>query len=47
LKYSFPETLELKSVIDLACVMAEGNEIEADDINFYHLEKDSNISYRA
>ncbi|KIC62186.1 sigma-54-dependent transcriptional regulator [Chryseobacterium taiwanense] len=42
LKYSFPGNVrELKSVIDLACVMAEGNEIEGDDISFYNLEKDS------
>jgi DNA-binding NtrC family response regulator len=42
LKYSFPGNVrELKSVIDLACVMAEGKEITADDISFYNLEKES------
>lgn len=42
MKYSFPGNVrELKSVIDLACVMAEGNEITADDITFYSLEKES------
>jgi Response regulator containing CheY-like receiver, AAA-type ATPase, and DNA-binding domains len=44
LKYSFPGNVrELKSVIDLACVMAEENEITAEDINFYSLEKESEI----
>lgn len=42
MKYSFPGNIrELKSVIDLACVMAESNEITADDISFYSLEKES------
>lgn len=42
MKYSFPGNVrELKSVIDLACVMAESNEITADDISFYSLEKES------
>lgn len=44
LKYSFPGNVrELKSVIDLACVMAEGNEILAEDISFYSLEKESDV----
>ncbi len=42
LKYSFPGNIrELKSVIDLAYVLAEGLEITAEDINFYNLEKES------
>ncbi|PTT75752.1 MULTISPECIES: sigma-54-dependent transcriptional regulator [Chryseobacterium] len=44
MKYSFPGNIrELKSVIDLACVMAESNEITADDISFYSLEKESEV----
>ncbi|BEV02856.1 sigma-54 dependent transcriptional regulator [Chryseobacterium gambrini] len=44
MKYSFPGNIrELKSVIDLACVMAESNEITADDISFYNLEKESEV----
>ncbi len=44
MKYSFPGNIrELKSVVDLACVMAEGNEITADDISFYSLEKESEV----
>ncbi|MBS1507761.1 MAG: sigma-54-dependent Fis family transcriptional regulator [Bacteroidetes bacterium] len=36
LKYPFPGNVrELKSVIDLAAVMAEGNEIREQDINFH------------
>ncbi len=35
LKYSFPGNIrELKSVIDLACVMSDGKEILADDLTF-------------
>ncbi len=35
LRYSFPGNIrELKSVIDLACVMSESNEIEPDDLTF-------------
>jgi DNA-binding NtrC family response regulator len=35
LKYRFPGNIrELKSVIDLACVMTENNDILADDITF-------------
>jgi DNA-binding NtrC family response regulator len=44
LKYSFPGNVrELKSVIDLACVMAEDNEITAEDISFYSIEKESEV----
>lgn len=44
LKYSFPGNVrELKSVIDLACVMAEENEITADDVSFYSLEKEPEV----
>lgn len=44
MKYNFPGNIrELKSVIDLACVMAESNEITADDISFYSLEKESEV----
>lgn len=42
LAYSFPGNVrELKSVIDLACVMSDTFEITAEDINFYAIEKDS------
>lgn len=42
LAYSFPGNVrELKSVIDLACVMSDTSEITAEDINFYTIEKDS------
>ncbi|MFY8112075.1 MAG: sigma-54-dependent transcriptional regulator [Flavobacterium sp.] len=35
LKYAFPGNIrELKSVIDLACVMCDGNEISDDDLSF-------------
>lgn len=35
LKYPFPGNIrELKSVIDLACVMSDGKEIQADDLSF-------------
>ena len=34
-KYSFPGNIrELKSVVDLACVMSDGKEIQADDFTF-------------
>lgn len=42
LDYHFPGNVrELKSVVDLACVMCDHHEITAEDINFYNLEKDS------
>lgn len=35
--YSFPGNVrELKSIIDLACVLSDGNKIEAEDIQFKH-----------
>lgn len=38
-KYHFPGNVrELKSVIDLACVMCDGNEIKAEDIRFNSLK---------
>jgi len=41
LKYPFPGNVrELKSVIDLAAVMAEGNEIRDQDINFHSVSGD-------
>ncbi|RMZ59610.1 sigma-54-dependent Fis family transcriptional regulator [Chryseobacterium nematophagum] len=44
LKYSFPGNVrELKSVIDLACVMADGNEITPEDINFYSIKNESDV----
>ncbi|ROH94227.1 sigma-54-dependent Fis family transcriptional regulator [Chryseobacterium cucumeris] len=42
LDYHFPGNVrELKSVVDLACVMCDHHEITAEDINFYNLEKDT------
>lgn len=42
LSYGFPGNVrELKSVIDLACVMSDQAEIMAEDITFYNLEKKS------
>lgn len=42
LSYGFPGNVrELKSVIDLACVMSDKAEIMAEDITFYNLEKKS------
>lgn len=42
LAYNFPGNVrELKSIVDLACVMSDHSEIMADDISFYTLEKDS------
>lgn len=39
LKYHFPGNVrELKSVIDLACVMCDGNELKAEDIRFNSLK---------
>lgn len=44
LKYAFPGNVrELKSVIDLACVMADHTEITEEDINFYSLEKETEV----
>lgn len=37
-KYAWPGNVrELKAVIDLACVMADGKQIEAEDLTFYEL----------
>lgn len=45
MKYTFPGNIrELKSVIDLAIVMCENNEIKADDISFLSTKKE-NISF--
>lgn len=42
LAYHFPGNVrELKSVVDLACVMSDNHEITAEDINFFNLEKKS------
>ena len=42
LAYHFPGNVrELKSVVDLACVMSDNHEITAEDINFFNLEKNS------
>ncbi len=41
LKYNYPGNVrELKSIIDLACVMCNGNEINADDISFNNIKGD-------
>lgn len=46
LKYPFPGNVrELKSVIDLAAVMANGEEIAADDIVFSSVNKEDNLIY--
>ncbi|WP_026954435.1 sigma-54-dependent transcriptional regulator [Algoriphagus vanfongensis] len=42
LKYPFPGNIrELKAVIDLAAVMADSDEIKADDISFFSLQKEN------
>lgn len=44
LKYHFPGNVrELKSVIELAAVMAEGNRIEEGDINFNSINREENF----
>lgn len=44
LKYPFPGNIrELKSIIDLAAVMADENEIKADDITFTHVAKEKDF----
>lgn len=41
MKYNFPGNVrELKAVIDLACVMCEGTELQAEDITFSSFRKD-------
>lgn len=40
LKYPFPGNIrELKSVVDLACVMSDGKEIQADDLSFNSIQE--------
>jgi len=37
-KYTWPGNVrELKAVLDLACVMADGNEVKAEDLTFYEI----------
>ena len=41
LSYNFPGNVrELKAIVDLACVMCDGNEIEAEDITFAGIKPD-------
>lgn len=43
-KYHFPGNVrELKAIVELACVMGNGKEINADDINFNSIKKDENF----
>ncbi len=45
LKYHYPGNVrELKSVVELAAVMADGQEIEADDIRFNSIAKERNFT---
>ena len=45
LKYHYPGNVrELKSVIELAAVMADGDEIQADDIRFNSIAKERNFT---
>lgn len=47
LKYAFPGNIrELKSVIDLACVMCDGNEILADDLSFNSINSSDLFLYQ-
>lgn len=44
LKYHFPGNVrELKSIIELAAVMAEGDQIEEEDINFTSINREENF----
>lgn len=44
LKYPFPGNIrELKSVIDLAAVMADNNEIKEEDITFAHISREDSL----
>jgi DNA-binding NtrC family response regulator len=44
-KYNYPGNVrELKSIIDLACVMSNGTEITADDIRFNNINGDKNFT---
>ncbi len=41
MKYNFPGNVrELKAIIDLACVMSDGDSLIEDDINFHTIKKD-------
>lgn len=41
MKYNFPGNVrELKAIIDLACVMCDGDQLEADDITFHTIKGD-------
>ena len=43
-KYHFPGNVrELKAIVELACVMGNGKEINADDINYTSIKKDQNF----
>jgi two-component system, NtrC family, response regulator AtoC len=45
LKYNYPGNVrELKAIIDLACVMCNGKEIQEDDISYTSLQNDSFIT---
>lgn len=45
LKYNYPGNVrELKSVIDLACVMSDGQEIQEDDIRFNSIKNNTPIN---
>ena len=46
LKYHYPGNIrELKSVIELAAVMCNNEEIDADDINFNSIVKEDNLAF--
>jgi len=41
MKYNFPGNVrELKAIIDLACVMCDGNKVSADDIRYHNVKDD-------
>lgn len=45
-KHTYPGNVrELKAVVDLACVMCNGNELSAGDINFYRLGVEDTYTY--
>ena len=47
LKYNFPGNVrELKSIIELAAVMSNSDEIESDDIKFTSLKNEENLTYQ-
>lgn len=46
MKYNFPGNVrELKSIVELAAVMADGDSIEAEDITFNNASKENNFLY--